>query len=164
MQHNKKNKTTVMDELDQKIVHELQSDARQSFLSLAKKLSTSEGTVRNRVAAQLKKEVIAIKAVVDPVKLGFDFSCIVGFEVAIDQLTRVEAILHDSPNVYFLVTCTGSFDLIAFLLFRDAAELDQFMRQKVAGLPGIKRTQTFVTMNIAKNPWLSQIDIASLLG
>ena len=78
-------------------------------------------------------------------------------------LVRAESMLAESPNVYFLVTCTGSFDLIAFLIFRDASELDKFMREKVARLPGIKGTQTFVNMNVAKSPWQNQIDITQLL-
>ena len=83
-----KKKPLVLDELDQKIIQELQTDARQSFLSLGKKLDSSEGTIRNRVSSQLKKEVISLKAVLNPIKLGFNFSCIVGFEIAIDQLTK----------------------------------------------------------------------------
>jgi Lrp/AsnC family transcriptional regulator for asnA, asnC and gidA len=158
-----KKKPLIIDDLDQKIIQELQVDGRQSFLSLGKKLDASEGTIRNRVSAQLKKEVISLKAVLNPLKFGFNFSCIVGFEIAIDQLTQAESMLTESPNVYFLVTCTGSYDLIAFLIFRDAAELDRFMRDKVARLPGIKRTQTFVNMNVAKSPWQNQIDISKLL-
>lgn len=37
------------------------------------------------------------------------------------------------------------------------------MREKVARLPGIKRTQTFVNMSVSKSPWLNQIDITKLL-
>lgn len=163
MAHYQKKKPLNLDELDQKIIQELQKDGRQSFLSLGKKLDASEGTIRNRVSAQLAKEVISLKAVLNPTKLGFNFSCIVGFEIAIDHLTEAESRLNESPNVAFLVTCTGSYDLIAFLIFRDAAELDKFMREKVARLPGIKRTQTFVNMSVSKSPWQNQIDIIKLL-
>jgi len=158
-----KKKPSIIDDLDQKIIRELQVDGRQSFLSLGKKLDASEGTIRNRVSAQINKELITLQAVLNPTKLGFTFSCIVCFEIAIDHLTEAEARLADSPNVYLLVTCTGSFDLIALLIFRDAAELDHFMREKVARLPGIKRTQTFVNMNISKSPWQQQIEITKLL-
>jgi Lrp/AsnC family transcriptional regulator, regulator for asnA, asnC and gidA len=158
-----KKKPLFMDNLDQRIIQELQSDGRQSFLSLGKKLDASEGTIRNRVSSLLKKESISLKAVINPTKLGFNFSCIVGFEIAIDQLTEAESKLTASPNVSFLVSCTGAFDLIAFLIFRDAAELDKFMREKVARLPGIKRTQTFVNMSVTKSPWQNQVDITKLL-
>ena len=156
-------KPLELDDLDQKIIQELQADGRQSFLSLSKKLDASEGTIRNRVSAQLKKEIISLKAVLNPTKLGFNFSCIIGFEIAVDQLTAVESKLTLSPNVAFLVTCTGSFDLIAFLIFRDAAGLDNFMRENIARLPGIRRTQTFVNMSVTKSPWLNQIDVSQLL-
>ncbi|HSW58813.1 MAG TPA: Lrp/AsnC family transcriptional regulator [Dehalococcoidales bacterium] len=158
-----KKKPKIIDDLDQKIIQELQAEGRQSFLSLGKKLDASEGTIRNRVASLIKKDLITLKAVLNPAKLGFSFSCVVGFEIAIDRLGEAESRLTESPNVYFLVTCTGSYDLIAFLIFRDAAELDRFMREQVARLPGIKRTQTFVNMNVVKSPWVEQIDISRLL-
>lgn len=158
-----KKKQPVLDDLDQKIIRELQADARQSYLSLGKKLGASEGTIRNRVSAELKKGIIELKAVLNHENLGFDFSCIVGFEIATDQLTAAESVLAESPNIYFLATCTGVFDLMAILVFRDAAELDMFMRQKVAKLPGIKRTQTFVNMRITKKPWINNVNIIKLL-
>jgi Lrp/AsnC family transcriptional regulator for asnA, asnC and gidA len=163
MSQYRRKKKPILDELDEKIIGKLQIDARQSYLSLGQKIGASEGTIRNRVALEIKKEIIKLKAVLNPVKLGFNFSCVMGLEIAIDKLTEAETILAESPNVYYLSGCTGAFDLIAILIFRDTTEFDKFTINKIAKLPGIRRTQTFVNMRVIKNPWVNDVDIAELL-
>jgi Lrp/AsnC family transcriptional regulator for asnA, asnC and gidA len=156
-------KQPILDDLDEKIIRELQRDARQSYLSLGQKVAASEGTIRYRVGLELEKGLIALKAVLNPTRLGFHFSCVMGLEVSIDKLTEAENMLAQSPNVYFLSGCTGTFDLIAILIFRNTTEFDKFTREVVARLPGIKHTQTFVNMRIIKSPWNRDVDIVDLL-
>lgn len=47
-----------MDELDERLLEELRQNARESFVDLAKKLGTSEGTVRARIKKLLDEGVI----------------------------------------------------------------------------------------------------------
>lgn len=163
MRKYRKTKLPVLDEIDKGIINQLQSDARQSYLSLGEKIGASEGTIRNRVKNLLKAETIKFKAVVNPEKIGFNFSCVVGLEVAIEKLDEAGARLAENPHVYFLVRCTGTFDLLAILVFHDTSEFDKFMRANIARLPGIKRTQTFVNMSLIKSPWVDNVDIKKLL-
>jgi Lrp/AsnC family transcriptional regulator for asnA, asnC and gidA len=158
-----KRKPPVLDDLDQKIIRELQSDGRQSYLKLGKKVGASEGTIRNRIRAGQKQGLINIKAVLDPPKLGFDFSCVLGLEIALDDLAEAEEFLAKSPNVYYLSDCAGTFDLIAIVIFRNTLDFDKFMKTKIARLPGIRRTQTFVNMRIIKKPWINDPDVITLL-
>lgn len=164
MQKNKKNEAETLDRLGQQIIQELQLDARQSYIKISKKLHAAEGTIRNRVRHELKKGIIKLTAVVNPLKLGFDFSCVMGLEVAIDKLTDAETILAENPNVYFLSGCTGSFDIIAIVMFHNTDEYDSFIRNTVAKLPGIKRTQTFVNMRVIKSSWTHNLDVIKLLS
>lgn len=159
----RKTKLPVLDEFDEGIINELQLDVRQSYLSLGKKIGASEGAIRHRVKNLLKAETIKFKAVVNPGKIGFNFSCVVGLEVAIDKLDEAGAKLAENPHVYFLVGCTGAFDLLAILVFRNTSEYDEFVRANIARLPGIKRTQTFVNMSLIKSPWVDNIDVKKLL-
>jgi len=164
MRKNKTAKLLVLDDIDKSIIQELQIDSRQSYLSLGKKIGASEGTIRNRVKLALKSDVFKLRAEVNPAKIGFDFSCVIGMEIAIDKLHEAESALFEIPNVYFLATSTGAFDLIAILIFRSTYEFDSFMRGKIAKLPGIKRTQTFVNMSLIKTPWNDNVPIKKLMG
>jgi Lrp/AsnC family transcriptional regulator for asnA, asnC and gidA len=158
-----KTKSPKINEIDVSIIKELGTDARQSYLSVGEKIGASEGTIRNRVKKLLKEEIIRLKAVLNPVNVGLNFSCVVGLEIAVEKLDEAGAKLAENPNVYFLVGCTGAFDLIAILLFRSTSEYDHFVKEYIAKLPGIKRTQTFVIMSQLKAPWSSNPDIKKLL-
>jgi Lrp/AsnC family transcriptional regulator, regulator for asnA, asnC and gidA len=163
MKLRKRKKAAILDSLDQMIIRELQKDARDSFLKISKKVGASEGTVRNRVRLAAKKEIIQLKVVVNPQKLGFDFNCVMGLEISRNKLEETASILAESQNVYYLSSCTGTFDLIAILFFRSTLEFDEFMREKIGKLPGILRTQTFVNMQVIKKPWDADMDVIKLL-
>jgi DNA-binding Lrp family transcriptional regulator len=152
----------MLDELGQKIIHELQEDSRQSFREIGRKHKVSEGTVRNRVRGLLKGNMISITAVPNPQQLGLNFMCIMGIEVKVGAAERVEALLIKNPNVYFLCGCTGAIDIIGIFMFRAPSEFDDFVKDVIANIPDIVRTTTFVVMHISRSPWEHGLDVAAL--
>lgn len=152
----------MLDELGQKIVRELQEDARQSFREIGRKLDVSEGTVRNRVKGLLKSETLKISAVPNPEKLGLDFMCIMGIEVKVGAAEQVESVLIQSPNVYYLSGCTGNMDIIGIFVFRNPSEFDEFVKNVIATVPEIVRTSTFVVMHVSRSPWEHNLDVSEL--
>ena len=152
----------MLDELGQKIVHELQEDARQSFREIGRKLKVSEGTVRNRVRGLLKDNAMKISAIPNPQQLGLNFICIMGIEVKVGAAERVEQLLIQSPNVYYLCGCTGAIDIIGIFMFRVPSEFDEFVKNVIANVPEIVRTSTFVVMHISRSPWEHNLDVAAL--
>jgi Lrp/AsnC family transcriptional regulator for asnA, asnC and gidA len=153
MVRKRKRSNEIIDDLDNKIIRELQHDARKSFLSIGKTVGASEVTVKNRVNALLKRKLISLQAVINPLNFGYDFLCIIGLEIAIENLPEAELILSKNPNVYFLAGCTGVFDVFAILLLKNSREYNKFLSEVIAKLPGIKRSQTFVILHMVKNPW-----------
>ena len=154
----------MLDELGQKIIKELQSDARQSFREIGRNLDVSEGTVRNRVKALLKTNTMKISAIPNPEKLGLNFICIMGIEVKVGSAEHVEALLVKCPNVYFLCGCTGNIDIMGIFVFRSPSEFDAFVKDVIAKIPEIVRTSTFVVMHISRSPWEHNLDVAELCG
>ena len=152
----------MLDELGQKIIEELQEDARQSFREIGRKLRVSEGTVRNRVKGLLKSNAMRISAIPNPQQLGLNFMCIMGIEVKVGTAEQVEEVLIKSPNVYYLCGCTGNLDIIGIFLFRSPSAFDEFVRNVIANIPEIVRTSTYVAMHISRSPWLHNIDVAGL--
>ncbi|HJX13507.1 MAG TPA: Lrp/AsnC family transcriptional regulator [Dehalococcoidales bacterium] len=152
----------MLDELGQKIIGELQEDARQSFREIGRKLEVSEGTVRNRVKALLKNNIMKITAVPNPQQLGFNFMCIMCIEVKVGSAERVEHLLIQSPNVYYLCGCTGTYDIIGIFVFHTPQEFDEFVKSVIASIPEIVRTSTFVVMHISRSPWEHGLDVAAL--
>jgi DNA-binding Lrp family transcriptional regulator len=163
MKRNRRKNIPLLDELDKSIIEELQKDARQSYYSLGLKLQVSEGTIRNRIDSELKKEVMTLQAVIKPLKIGLNFTCVMGLEIAVDKLRIAGTELAKCPNVYFLVGCTGDFDFLAFLVFKDATGFEQFMTDVISVIPGIKKCRTFVSTSLVKTPWNDTVAIRQLL-
>jgi len=152
----------MLDELGQKIIGELQEDARQSFREIGRKLKVSEGTVRNRVRSLVNSDTLKISAIPNPEKLGLNFMCIMCIQVKVGSAERVEQLLIKNPNVYYLCGCTGNFDIIGIFVFHTPAEFDEFVKNVIANIPEINRTSTFVVMHISRSPWEHNLDIAAL--
>jgi Lrp/AsnC family transcriptional regulator for asnA, asnC and gidA len=153
----------MLDELGQQIIKELQEDARQSFREIGRKLKVSEGTIRNRVKSLTSSNAMKISALPNPEKLGMNFMCIMCIEVKVGAAEKVEKLLIDSPNVYYLCGCTGTFDIIGIFMFRSPKDFDEFVKNVIAKIPDITRTSTFVVMHISRSPWEHNIDISALL-
>ena len=152
----------MLDELGQKIIRELQEDARQSFREIGRKLDISEGTVRNRVKGLVKSGTMKISAVPNPEQLGLNFMCIMCIEVKVGSAERVEQLLIKNPNVYYLCGCTGTYDIIGIFLFHTPQEFDEFVKNVIANIPEIVRTSTFVAMHISRSPWAHNLDVTAL--
>ena len=153
----------MLDELGQKIIGELQQDARQSFREIGRNLKVSEGTVRNRVKALLKSNTMKISAIPNPQQLGLNFICVMCIEVKVGTAEKVEQRLIQSPNVYYLSGCTGTYDVIGIFVFHTPAGFDEFVKNVIAGIPEIVRTTTFVAMHISRSPWEHNLDVVSLM-
>ena len=71
----------MVDDLDRKLIEELQENGRKAYIDLARKLGVVEGTVRKRIKHLLAKDVIKIVAVPNVRKLGYGFISIMGLQV-----------------------------------------------------------------------------------
>lgn len=67
-----------LDDLDIKIILELQEDARRPFKKMANRLKVSEGTVKNRVNRLIEKDVLKLEARVNPFALPNKVAAVVG--------------------------------------------------------------------------------------
>jgi Lrp/AsnC family transcriptional regulator for asnA, asnC and gidA len=152
----------MLDDLGQKIIKELQDDARQSFREIGRKLKVSEGTVRNRVKNLVSSNTMKISAVANPEQLGLHFICIMCIEVKVGTVEKVEQMLIKSANVYYLCGCTGNFDIIGLFMFHAPREFDEFVKNVIASIPDITRTSTYVVMHISRSPWEHNLDVTAL--
>ena len=88
-----------LDQLDLKIVHELQIDGRMSITELAEKVGSSRPTITNRMKRLIDEKLIIIKSGLNLRKFRFKVAY-VGLEVRTDE-TRKEAehYLRNCPRV-----------------------------------------------------------------
>ena len=141
---------TVLDSIDEQIVQLLGVDARQSSDSIAKHLKVSPATVRRRIRRLIKEGVIRIAALVDDSKAGFPLTAIIAFHVAHENLEQTMEMLASRPEVEWVSTTTGRFDVLALSRFRSTDELASFVQRELADIEGIKDSETFICLQVKK--------------
>jgi Lrp/AsnC family transcriptional regulator for asnA, asnC and gidA len=141
---------TKINDLDKEIVGILQENARLPNAELAAQLGVSESTVRRRIDSLLAKDVIQIRAVADPFKLGYAVIVIVGLWVEKPHLREAEEYVCALPEVRFVGVTMGSYDLMLEAWFRSREELVHFMTETLADVPGIGRSDSFQVIRLSK--------------
>jgi len=138
-----------LDDIAKRIIELLQKDGRQSYAAIAKDVGLSEAAVRHRVQRLLDSGVMQIVAVTDPLQLGFRRQAMIGIRTQGDLLAIGDA-LTDLPEVVYVVTTAGSFDLLCEVVCEDDDHLLDLVAQKLRDLPGVVSTETFVYLKLNK--------------
>lgn len=139
-----------LDDLDRRIIRSLNSNARKSFRDISRELGVSLSTVSNRVRHLEENGVLkGYIAIVDPVKIGYSLSVVIGVRIAHGKLIEVQQTIAKSPNVYGVYDVTGEWDSLVLARFRDREDLDDFVK-KVLASPHVERTFTQLVLNTMK--------------
>ena len=131
-----------MDDLNFALLTHLQADGRKPFTEIAKALDVSEGTVRNRVAKMTADRTLQIIGLVDPHQAGFDCPALI--QVAVEPEHTEAAIdeISTFPEVSYLLSIAGDFDLLVEVMCRDLDSLSEFITHRLRKVPGVKNTHT----------------------
>ena len=144
----------VTDSIDEQLVRLLGQDARQNSEALAKQLNLSSATVRRRLRRLLRNDLLHIVGVVDPAEFGFPLAVVIALDVAHDKLEPAMKSLGKQPEVKWISTTTGRYDIMVFALFRSTDRLSDFMRKDLAQLEGLKDSETFVCLDVKKGRYI----------
>lgn len=142
-----------MDLIDKKIVSMLGQDGRLSNAQMARELDVSEGTIRRRVKNLLESKTISIVAASDPKKLGFLSEALIGVQCEPDKTDDISSELAALPHTRWVITTTGSYDIFCLVALESAEELGKFIRVDIGSIEGIRRTETFVNLSVAKREY-----------
>ena len=102
---------TTPDPVDRRMIRLLQKDGRMSIVDIAKELRISETTARTRLKRLIRKEIINVVAVSNPIKLGFEI--IGNLKLTID-LKKKDHILNELKKIdqlNYIALTTGGTDL-----------------------------------------------------
>jgi len=144
----------MKDRLDERLVHLLEKDAAQSSEALAKQLSVSAATVRRRVRRLIQSGALRIVAVVDPNKVGFPLAAVIAFDVDHDKLDSVTQLLASRPEVRWVSTTTGRFDILVLVRFRSTNELSDFIQRELVDIEGVRGSETFICLDVKKGRYI----------
>jgi Lrp/AsnC family transcriptional regulator, regulator for asnA, asnC and gidA len=142
----------LLDATNKAIIEQLQADGRQAYATIAKTVGLSEAAVRQRVNRLLESGVMQVVAVTDPLTLGFKRQAMVGIRTAGD-LRSVAEQLAALPEVDYVVLTAGSFDILIELVCSDDDHLLRVLNEQIRTLPGVRETETFVYLKLAKQTY-----------
>ncbi|HKE64388.1 MAG TPA: Lrp/AsnC family transcriptional regulator [Micromonosporaceae bacterium] len=141
-----------LDDVNKRIIDQLQRDGRMSYAALAKQIGLSEAAARQRVQRMLDTGVMQIVAVTDPLTLGFHRQVMVGMKVEGDMSSVAEKIAQ-IPEVDYVVICAGSYDILAELVCTDDEHLLALLNEKIRSIDGVRSTETYVYLKLAKQTY-----------
>jgi Lrp/AsnC family leucine-responsive transcriptional regulator len=139
--------SVVSDEIDNRIIDALVRNGRASFAEIAQEVSLSAHAVAERVRRLEARGVIqGYTAVVDQSELGRGLAAYIDVRLLPttdpDKFELVASALSATRSVAFV---TGRFDYIVELACRDAADLDQTVRE-LRNRGGVAATETRIVM------------------
>jgi Lrp/AsnC family transcriptional regulator for asnA, asnC and gidA len=145
-----------IDATDVKILTLLQEDGRRSYTSMAEILGISEANVRQRTKRLLRRQIIAIVAVADPISLGFGIMASIGVHLKGPGRDRAADQIAENPEISHLVLCTGSVDLQAEVVCRDREHLLS-LTERISKIPGVELGETRMYLRTVKEDeqWLT---------
>lgn len=142
---------TMLDATDLRILEHLQEDGRRPFAVIARQLGLAEATVRQRVNRLVRRGLIQIVAVADPLHLGFILAEI-GVRIR-GPITATAEWLAKIPEVDYIAICTGSFDLLIEVVCVDNDHFLRLLSEGIRRAPGVDHAETFTILKVAKDSY-----------
>ena len=143
------------DDLNRQIINLLEADGRAPFSEIAHKLNVSEGTIRNRVGALRKNNMLRIVAMTDPVARNYKTDAMIGLKVAQGSTpAEVAARFEKDSRVVYILWVAGRFDLIVEIVSDDDDALKDFLESEIYSADDIADTEVMLGLKNFKNQFL----------
>jgi DNA-binding Lrp family transcriptional regulator len=141
-----------LDEIDRRILSELESDGRLSGRALAERVTISRANAYARFERLVADGVITgFTARVDPVKVGLTTSAYVAMTVRQSNWRDLQVKLRAIPEVRHMALMGGEFDVMLLVRAEDNNALRRVVLEQLQTIPGVLSTKTFLIFEDAEN-------------
>ncbi|WP_259276927.1 Lrp/AsnC ligand binding domain-containing protein [Pedomonas mirosovicensis] len=144
-----------MDEIDRRLLRDLQANGRITNQELAQRNSLSPAACHDRVRRLRDQGYIkGYTAILDPHKL--DRSLMIFVEILLDRTTAdlfddFAAAVRRMPDVLECHMVAGGFDYLIKARVKDMEAYRQFLGDTLVRLPGVRETRTYAVLEEVKN-------------
>ncbi len=144
----------MLDQIDTKILRELQADGRLSWVELAERVHLSATACQRRVQAMFEKGIIdSISARIDPEALGYEVEAYVSVYVDrqdVELAQKFRKAIRDYPEVQTCHMITGQVDYLIRVIAKDLKSYGRFIEEKILRLPGVKDASSSIVLDRIK--------------
>lgn len=139
-----------MDDIDRKIIAQLQKDGRLSLTELGERIGLSLSPCHRRLRALEQAGVISdYRATIDPVAVGLNFSAIVFVtlrEVTAERVATFEGALYNIAEITQAQRLFGDPDYMLNVVTRDVNSFQQLYDDSLSALPNVLRLTSTLVM------------------
>ncbi|MBM3132732.1 MAG: Lrp/AsnC family transcriptional regulator, partial [Chloroflexi bacterium] len=139
-----------LDDLDLKILREMEGNGRQSVSDLARTLGTSRAHASRRLQRLLDRRVTRIAAFTNPYVLGYRVFALIGIRVVPSEIHITADRVGTLANVHLVAITAGRNDILIWTMFRSQAELSFFLGRGLGTIPGITSVETMIILQTRK--------------
>ena len=143
------NQNIEIDGIDKTILRALMRDARTPILAIAKEVGVSGAAIHQRLRKLEASGIISgSKFVINPKVLGYTTMAFIG--IYLDKaMSNPKAVkqLEKIPEVLECHYTTGNWSIFIKILCRDNEHLMQLLNKDIQSIPGVSRTETFISLN-----------------
>jgi Lrp/AsnC family leucine-responsive transcriptional regulator len=137
-----------LDDLDLTLLRALAVDARQSQRALARAVGMSPPAIADRLARLERVGAIrGYRVDVDWAALGYPVVVYLAVTAGPGMdLSQIMGAIRALPEAQDSSVVTGAFDLLVRLRVRDHAHLRELLLNTIFQIPGVQRTETFLSL------------------
>lgn len=143
-----------IDELDKKILSQLQQNNRITAEELGEKIGLSTSAVQRRLKRLREDKIIeADISIISPAAVGFGISCVVDVTLHLGNSEAIDGfkkLVSASPEVMQCYYVTGTYDFVIIVNTRDMAHYEEFSKKYLMDNTHVKQFYTHVVMDKVK--------------
>jgi Lrp/AsnC family transcriptional regulator for asnA, asnC and gidA len=139
-----------LDKIDLHIIDALRKDGREAFAQIAEQLKVSPGMIRQRYARLVDMGYLRVVAVTNPLMMGKRTMALIGIRTDGRKMLEVAETLIKFEEVVYIIVVSGRFDIMAEVFCDDHEDLLNFLTEKLANVPGVRETESFMHLKIVK--------------
>ena len=140
--------TLQIDSLDKKIIKLITQNARIPYLEVARECDVSGAAIHQRIQKLSNLGVITgSKFIIEPKKVGYKTCAYMG--IFLEQASLYNAVLEELRKVPEITQChftTGNYSVFIKIFARDNEHLKSILTDDIQVIPGIARTETFISL------------------
>ncbi|WP_157680321.1 Lrp/AsnC family transcriptional regulator [Mycobacterium dioxanotrophicus] len=144
----------TLDDVDRKILLELQNDGRRAFRDIARQLDISEATVRWRVKRLRDARVLQILGYVDPRALGYGSMMVLLIKVTPTAHARAVEELTSWRETTWVSTTVGRTNIYVQMLCKDSESLYHVLSASLGEIDGIIDIEMLQEVKVHKAEYL----------
>ncbi|WP_223692662.1 Lrp/AsnC family transcriptional regulator [Leifsonia poae] len=142
-----------IDSIDRKIIDQLRMDGRRSFAVIGRNVGLSEASVRARYRRLSKAGIVQVVGMADAPKLG-DIEVHVAIRVRGVTVASVAKQLVAIPEIKFVASAVGAYDLIVDLRCESVVHLSGILSERIRRVNGVHVVETLTVLEVMKDTYL----------